>query len=170
VIGIDYDKNSIEDANYNYSLFKDINSEFKFYADDMRNFVNNNKNIEADVFILASVIYYISKNDFIKFLKDTMSNDNLNRNIPFYIRVRSTKDFRYGYGEKIDSNRYKMPQNSITGENNAEIEFYAEFDILNILKKYLNLREYKVFHLDNQNEQNGQTILNSDIVIWGFIN
>jgi len=168
VIGIDYDSLLVSDANYNFELLNGAN--FKFYADDMRESIKKQKDIKADVFILASVIYYISKNDFITFLKDTISNNNLNKNIPFYIRVRSTKDFRYGYGRKINSNRYKMPKNSITGEGNAEIVFYTEYEILSILKKYLNIKEYRVFNLDNQNEHNGEIILNSDIVIWGIIN
>jgi len=168
IIGIDYDNSLIDDATHNFELLS--GTHFKFYADDMRQFTKKQKDIESDVLILASVIYYISKNDFIEFLKDTVSNNNLNKNIPCYIRVRSTKDFRYGYGEKIDLNRYRMPKDSMTGEHNAEIEFYTEFDILNILKKYLNLRDYKVFHLDNQNEHNGEIILNADIVIWGIIN
>jgi len=168
VIGIDYDNSLVNDANYNFNLLNI--STFKFYADDMREFIQKQKEIKADVLILASVIYYISKNDFIKFLKDTISNNNLNKNIPFYIRVRSTKDFRYGYGEKVDSNRYKMPQDSITGESNAEIVFYTEYEIMSILKKYLNIKEYKIFSIDNQNEHSGEIILNSDIVIWGIIN
>jgi len=168
VIGVDYDDSLIESANHNFNLLGKEN--FSFYADDMRSYIKNTKDIKADVFILASIIYYISKNDFIKFLLDAVENKNLNKNIPFYIRVRSVKDFRYGYGECIGKNRYKLPSNSITGESNAEIEFYTESEILDILKKYLNISKYEIFHLDNQNNHNGNIILNSDIVIWGTIN
>ena len=170
VIGIDYDKSLIEDAQYNFKLINKSDAYSQFYADDMREFSNLVKNIEADVFILPSVIYYISKNDFLLFLENIIKNNNLKKNIPFYIRVRSKKDFRYGYGESIDENRFKMPEDSIAGENNAEIEFYTEFEILDILKKYLNIRDYKLFNLDNQNEHSEKIILNSDIVIWGTIN
>ncbi|MGB5793493.1 MAG: class I SAM-dependent methyltransferase, partial [Poseidonibacter sp.] len=59
---------------------------------------------------------------------------------------------------------------SITGETNAIITFYSESEMLDLLQKHLKLKNYKVFHLDNENYQNGTTILNSDIVIWGTIN
>jgi hypothetical protein len=169
VIGIDYDCKLIENANFNFSLF-DKKNNFNFYCNDMRKFVKDHEDIYADIFVLPSVIYYISKEDFIVFLDDVIKNNIIKTNIEFYIRVRSTKDYRYGVGEKLAKQRYKLPMNCITGENNAEIEFYTESEILNILINKLNLNNYKVFHLDNQNEHNGEIILNSDIVIWGTIN
>jgi len=170
IIGIDYNESLIEDAKYNFNLFDNNSYKYIFHADDMKSFVKRNQEIKADVLILASVIYYISRNDFIMFLEEMKKNDFLNSNIPFYIRIRTKKDFRYGYGKQISPNRYKMPEISITGENNAEIEFYNESEIIDILKEKLNLRNYKVFHLDNQNEHDNNIILNSDIVIWGTIN
>jgi len=136
----------------------------------MREFVKNYKNIKADVLLLPSVIYYIEKKYFLLFLENIVCNNHIKYSIPFYIRLRTPKDFRYGYGTKIDDKTYKMPKDSITGELNATIRFYNEEEIIYILKEKLNLRDYKIFHLDNQNEYNGEIILNSDIVITGIIN
>lgn len=168
VIGVDCNAQLIRDANFNFNFFK--GSGFTFYTQDMRSIAKTLRNLQADLFILPSVIYYISQEDFIVFLKNIIQNNNLNKNIPFYIRVRSTKDFRYGLGTEIAPNRYQMPIQSMTGESSAEIEFYTESEIIAILKSELNLREYKIFHLDNQNEHNGYIVLNSDIVVWGTIN
>ena len=170
MIGIDYDSSLISMANDNFSCYKNLDNNFKFYADDMREFAIKYSDIKADVFLLPSVIYYIGKDDFIKFLINIIANNNLNTNIPFYIRVRTPKDFRFGLGEKIAYNSYALPVDVITGEGGATITFYYEHEILDILKKYLKLKDYKIFHLDNQNEHNGEVVLNSDIVIWGTIN
>ena len=169
VIGIDYDSTLIEYANHNFGIDKN-SSRYHFYSDDMRSFAENNANIKADVFILPSVIYYINQNDFILFLKNIVQNSNVKNNIPFYIRIRTPKDFRFGLGQQIDSKTYLLPKDVVTGEGNASITFYTELEIIDILKKYLNLRNFSIFHLDNQNEHCGKIILNSDIVIWGMIN
>jgi len=170
VIGIDYDSSLIENANYNFKLIKKSDASYQFYSDDMRSFAKDNKKIYADVLALPSVIYYIGKNDFLIFLTTLVSNYNIKNNIPFYIRVRTTNDFRFGLGKKIDSKTYQLPNDVITGEENAQIRFYSESEIVDILKKYLNLQDYSIFHLNNQNEHNGEIVLNSDIVIWGTIN
>ena len=170
VIGVDYDGTLISMAKDNFSSYEQQDNYFEFYAEDMREFPIKHSNIKADVFLLPSVIYYIGKDDFIKFLMDIIDNNHLNTNIPFYIRVRTPKDFRFGLGQKIAYNSYELPFDVITGEGGANITFYYENEILDILKKYLKLKDYKIFHLDNQNEHNGEVVLNSDIVIWGTIN
>jgi len=169
LVGIDYNKTLIEYANHNFGINKN-KSHYKFYSEDMRVFAKNNINIKADVFMLPSIIYYINQNDFISFLNDIVQNSNIKNNIPFYIRIRTPKDFRFGLGQKTDSKTYLLPKDVVTGEGNASITFYTELEIIDILKQYLNIRDYSIFHLDNQNEHNGEIILNSDIVIWGTIN
>lgn len=139
-------------------------------VDDMRLFAKNKADIQADVFVLASAAYYISREDLQLLFTDMIQNNNVKNKIPFYIRVRSKKDFRYGYGKKIAQSRFKMPEESITGENGAKIEFYSEDEIVNILKDTLNLKDYHVMTSEAQNEQNGMIVFNSDIIIWGMIN
>jgi len=170
VIGIDYDTALIEDAKFNFSLDHNEESYYEYFADDMRGFTQNNLNIQADVFILPSVIYYISKQDFIIFITNIVKNNNIKQNIPFYIRIRTAKDFRFGLGYKQEDNSFLLPENVITGEGGASITFYTEIEIISILEEYLKLRDFKIFHVDNQNEHNGEIILNSDIIIWGTIN
>jgi len=170
IIGVDYNTKLIEHAKYNFHLHNNQESQYNFYAEDMREFAKTNRDIQADVFLLPSVIYYINKEDFILFLSNMIKNNNIKNNIPFYIRVRTPKDFRFGLGVKQPDNSFLLPENVITGEGNTAITFYTQTEIIKILEKHLNLREFKVFQLDNQNDHNGEIILNSDMVIWGTIN
>ncbi|HFU76831.1 MAG TPA: class I SAM-dependent methyltransferase [Arcobacter sp.] len=169
-IGVDYSSGLIEMASHNFALLNNQGSNYEFIAEDMREFVKIDRDIYADVFLLPSVIYYITQKDFEVFLKNIIQNRYIKESIPFYIRVRTQKDFRFGLGKKIASNSYQMPEDVITGESNALITFYDETIIVKLLEKYLKLRDYKIFNLDNQNEHNGEIVLNSDIVIWGTIN
>jgi len=157
-------------ANYNFELINNKDNNYEFIAEDMREFVKISRNINADVLLFPSVIYYISQKDFEVFLNNIIQNLYIKKSIPFYIRIRTQKDFRFGLGKKVASNSYQMPKNIITGESNALITFYNESTIIKVLEKYLKLRDYKIFNLDNQNEHNGEIVLNSDIVIWGTIN
>ena len=169
VTGIDYDPTLIEYAKHNYQLIS-TTSNYNFEDSDIRTYVANNFNLEIDLLLLPSVIYYINKSDFITLMDNIISNQLIKKSIPFYIRFRTNKDFRFGLGEKLEDNCYRMPEDNITGEANATITFYTESEMLNLLQKHLNLTQYKIFHLNNENYQNGMTILNSDIVIWGTIN
>ena len=170
MIGVDNDPLSIQHACDNFNLIKNLKNNSNFVVDDMRLFAKNKENIQADVFVLASAAYYISREDLSSLFVNMVANNNIKGNIPFYIRVRSKKDFRYGYGKKIGPSRFKMPEDGVTGENGAKIEFYSENEIVNILKDKLNLRDYDVMTLEAQNKQNGVIIFNSDIIVWGWIN
>jgi len=172
VIGIDYDRYSIDNATYNFNPINDKNTKFTFYADDMRKFVQNHNNINAAILSLPNIINYISKNELITFFKNCKSQNLYKKDARFFIRFRTPKDFRFGLGERIDSMSYRVDEeNTITGEAGALNCFYTENYMLEILKEYLTLSNYKVFHIDFENiASNGDTILNSDIVIWGIIN
>ncbi len=169
VYGVDNDPISIQHAHDNFKLVQNLNN-FSFVVDDMRLFAKNKKNILTDVFVLASAAYYISREDLSLLMVNMVNNNNIKDNAKFYIRVRSKKDFRYGYGKKIAPSRFEMPEDSVTGENCAKIEFYSENEIVSILKNKLNLKDYDVMISESQNEQNGMNIFNSDIIIWGVIN
>lgn len=171
VIGIDYDKTLISFANENFNLLKH-NQKYSFYSADMREFVKKNNNINADILSLPNIINYISKIDFINFLKNCKNNKFYKNNSKIFIRFRTHRDFRFGLGNRIDNCCYQIDKdNNTTGEAGALNCFYSGIEMIDILRKYLNLTDYKIFHIDFENMAlNGDTILNSDIVIWGSIN
>ncbi|MCX6052216.1 MAG: class I SAM-dependent methyltransferase [Campylobacterales bacterium] len=169
VIGVDFDSTLISYANSNFEQMKS-QTKYEFYQDDMREFVKSHHNLLADVLLLPSIIYYISKDDLKIFLQDIVANKLIKKSAMLYIRLRTPKDFRFGRGEKLGFNCYQMPKNSLTGEDNAQITFYNSLEIVEILKELLNLQDYSVFESDQQNLQDGQIILNSDLILWGKIN
>lgn len=169
VVGVDFNAALIGDAKDNFSLVQNQN-QFQFYAEDMRDFVVKHPSLQADVFMLPSVACYIAREDFIHFLQSVKNNQLIKSSVPFYIRLRTPKDYRFGLGEKIEQNTFKMPNPSGTGENGSLMVFYNEWELVDLLREHINLKNFNVFSLDCQNEQEGQIILNSDIVIWGEVN
>lgn len=168
VQGVDISKDNIANAKYNFENIYDSEGSFEFNCEDMMSFVQNNKNLEVDIFTIPNVISYISKEDFIKFLELSVENKIFKKGAKFFLRTRTIKDYRYGLGKKVSKDSYLM-QNDITGEEGALCTCYQEYELIDILRKYLNLSNFSINHLDNQNCQNGETILNSDIAIWGQI-
>ena len=168
VIGVDSDNNLIDYANHNFNILNQKDS-YKFYSQDMRHFCNTTSNIQADVLVLANSIYYISKNDFISLLKDIKQNNLIKSNIPFFIRFRDIDDFRNGKGENVGKNSIII-QNNITGEDGLFCQFYDTNEMIELLKKALNLKDFQTMKIKYENIQNNTKISNSDIVIWGNIN
>ncbi|MDN5045703.1 class I SAM-dependent methyltransferase [Aliarcobacter butzleri] len=168
VIGVDFNSELIKFAKENFINLKQ-EEEYQFYNDDMRKFCNNNKDINADVLVLPNSIYYIPKNDFIKLLKDIKVNNLIKEEIPFFIRFREIDDFRNHKGTKIEENSYIL-ENGITGEDGAFCKFYTKQEIIDLLEKELNLRDFQTMSIKYENIQNGVKVNNSDVVIWGTIN
>jgi len=168
VIGIDLDGTLIEYANYNFKLLDQLNK-YKFYNQDMREFLQEQLNIQADLLILANSIYYIPKEDFIQMLKNIKSNNLINKNIPFFIRFRNTDDYRNNKGNIIEPNSIII-NNNITGEDGLFCKFYDKNEMIEILKKELDLKDFEVMNIKYDNIQNNTIVSNSDIVIWGTIN
>ena len=169
VIGVDFDKESIQNAKDNFEKLGQSHP-YNFYAADMRTFIKEHTNIEADVFLLPNIINYITTDDFITFLQESCQNNIMKSGADFFMRTRTIKDFRFGIGKEIAPNTFLMPEDyTITSEAGCINRFYQEHEIMDLLKQHLQLRDYYVFHLDCQNLQNGVTLLNSDIVVWGKI-
>ena len=61
-------------------------------------------------------------------------------------------------------------QNKITGEDGFFCKFYTIKEMVEILKKWLNLRDFETMSIKYENIQNGTKVNNSDVVIWGVVN
>jgi len=172
VMGIDFDNALIEHAEHNFCMLdNEQNSHYVFHADDMRHFTSVNSEIAADVLSLPNIVNYISREEYIDFLKNCKKNHLYKNGAMFFIRFRTPRDFRFGLGSRIGYNCYKIDNdNNITGEAGALNCFYTEMEMVDILTEYIGLADYRLFHIDFENiAVNGDTILNSDIVIWGVI-
>jgi len=168
VIGVDLDEVLIGYANENFGNLN-IKSKFDFKSIDMRNFCANSSDIQADILVLANSIYYITKNDFIKLLRDIKQNNLIKSNIPFFIRFREIDDYRNNKGEIVEPNSIII-KNGVTGEDGVFCKFYDTNEMVEILKQELDLREFQSMHIKYDNIQNDIKVNNSDVVIWGIIN
>lgn len=168
VIGVDIFESATNDAVYNFNEVYSSDASKAFFTSDMSEFIVNNKNIQADVFLLPGVISYLSKEDFIHFLKLAKEHNVYRSGAEFFIRTRSKKDYRFGLGKKVGEDSFLMT-NNVTGEEGALCTCYDESELVLLLQKHLGLDDSRVFTLENQNEQNGEKILNADMVIWGTI-
>lgn len=168
VIGVDLDRELIEWADSNFATLKQKNL-YDFSSLDMRYFCETSSNIEADVLVLANSIYYIPQDDFIVLLQNIRKNSLIKSEIPFFIRFREVDDFRNSKGEKVEKNSLIM-QNGITGEDGIFCKFYDTNEMIEILKKELDLRDYQTMSIKYENIQNNTKVKNSDVVIWGTIN
>jgi hypothetical protein len=168
VIGVDLNNTLIQYANDNFKQLQQ-NNHYKFNSQDMIDFCKQTKDIQADILILASSIYYIPKDDFTELLKNIKNNNLIKENIPFYIRFRDIDDFRNGKGKSLGENSIII-QNGITGEDGVFCRFYAKDEMIEILKEELNLRDFQTMVVKYENIQNNIKVNNSDIVIWGTIN
>lgn len=168
VIGVDLNDTLINYANENFNNINKKNN-FNFFSLDMRHFCHNSSYIKADALVLANSIYYIPKNDFVKLLKDIKQNNLIKSNIPFFIRFRELDDFRNGKGEVVEENSIII-KNGITGEDGVFCKFYNTDEMIKILKKELDLRDFQTMHLKYDNIQNEVKVNSSEVVIWGTIN
>lgn len=168
VVGVDLNDTLINYANENFSTLNKKNR-FNFFSLDMRDFCENSSKIQADVLLLISSIYYIPKEDFIKLLKNIKNKELIKKNIPFFIRFRELDDFRYAKGSKVNTNSYIL-QNGVTGEDGVFCRFYETQEMIEILQKELDLKDFQTMHLQYDNIQNGVKVKSSEVVIWGTIN
>ncbi|AJD06812.1 class I SAM-dependent methyltransferase [Campylobacter lari] len=169
-IGVDLSKENIDNANYN---FKNViqAKKYEFFNDNILEFPLKNPNINADIFMIPNVINYLLKEDFLKLLKISKENSMYKENALFFLRTRSIKDYRYGYGEKIAHNCFKITNDNTTGELGCINTLYQEYELVEILKEYLNLYDFKVLTYENTNimGEDEKLVNDSDIVIYGKI-
>ncbi|OCX43555.1 flaz protein [Campylobacter ornithocola] len=169
-IGVDLNPKNIDNANYN---FKEVIKckKYEFFHDNILNFPLKNPNINADIFMIPNVVNYLLREDFVKLLKISKENSMYKENALFFLRTRSIKDYRYGYGEKIAHNSFKIIDDDTTGELGCINTLYQEYELVEILKEYLNLYDFKVLTYENTNimGEDERLVNDSDIVIYGKI-
>lgn len=168
VVGVDLNDSLINYANENFNNSKNKNN-FDFFSLDMREFCTSSSDIKADVLVLANSIYYIPKADFVKLLQNIKQNNLIKKNIPFFIRFREVDDFRNAKGELVGENSIII-KNFITGEDGVFCKFYDTLEMVDVLQKELDLREFQTMHLKYDNIQNDVKVRSSEVVIWGTIN
>ncbi|WP_086251574.1 MULTISPECIES: class I SAM-dependent methyltransferase [Campylobacter] len=169
VIGVELDAQNVENANFNFSNVYGFDK-FNFINQDMREFCKNTKDLKSDVLLIPNVINYITKSDFIKLLENIIQNKLIKSNSDFFIRARSLKDHRYGLGKQIDDGVFILDGDEYSGEKGIICSCYKEYELVEILKSKLNLRDFTLITSENLNVKSGVYIKDSDIIIYGKIN
>ncbi|EAI7252711.1 methyltransferase [Campylobacter lari subsp. concheus] len=169
-IGVDLNQENINNANYNFKEVIQCKT-YQFFHDNILEFPLKNPNINADIFMIPNVINYLLKEDFLKLLKISKENSMYKENALFFLRTRNIKDYRYGCGEKIAHNCFKITDDNTTGELGCINTLYQEYELVEILKEYLNLYDFKVLTYENTNimGEDERLVNDSDIVIYGKI-
>ena len=168
VQGIDISEENIKNAIFNFSkVLKASPQTYHFLQHDITklDFLQKVKT-PNDILLLPNIVYYLSKKDFEKILRNI--NKILTSNGLFFIRFRSPRDGRNLCRESL--NGVQILKTSKTGEFNTIQTFYEEFEMVELLKKYLNISDFKVFHVYEEVETLNGKVFNSDIVIWGKYN
>ncbi|MBK1972415.1 class I SAM-dependent methyltransferase [Campylobacter sp. TTU_617] len=169
-LGVDLNESNIENANFNFTnIIKAKN--FKFFKDDILEFPKKSPDVKADIFLIPNVINYLHREDFLNLLKNSKEYKMYKENALFFLRTRSIRDFRYGFGEKIAHNAFKINHDNTTGELGCINTLYQEYELVEYLKEYLNLYDFKVLNYEATNimGEDDAKIFDSDIVIYGKI-
>ncbi len=164
VVGVDLNEKRVEDAGFNFDAQK-LSGRYEFFSDDMVDF-SERKFRSFDVISLPNIINYLSRENFLRFLDNLKRNGYYKSEALLFIRFRSPRDFRNGFGKEIACNSY-LVEEDLTSEKGAINTFYDAVEMVDILRDRLGLHDFHTFHIDFENLAQEKTILNSDIVIWG---
>ena len=165
VQGVDISKENIENAKFNFSqILKVPKDRYNFVCGDIRekNILNSLKT-PNDILLLPNVVYYLSKADFVNLLKKLRSK--LAQKGLFFVRFRSPRDGRNLCRESV--NGIPILKTDKTGEFETVQTFYEEYEMVDLLREFLNVSDLRVFHVYEEVETKSGKVFNSDIVIWG---
>lgn len=169
-LGVDLDSQHIENANYN---FKEVigAKKFQFFNENIFEFPIKHPNINADVFLIPNIINYFSREDFLELLKLSKKHKMYKKDALFFLRTRSIKDYRYGIDKKIAHNSFQILEDETTGEKGCINTLYQEYELVEYLKEYLGLYDFKVLNYESTNimGKDERLVNDSDIVIYGRI-
>lgn len=169
-LGVDLNPKNLENANFN---FKEVikAKKFEFFNENILEFPLNHKDVEADIFLIPNVINYLSREDFLLLLERAKENKMYKKDALFFLRTRNIKDYRYGLGEKIGHNSFKIVGDDTTGENGCINTLYQDYELVKYCKKYLNLYDFKVLNYESTNVMgdDDRLVNDADTIIYGKI-
>lgn len=157
VTGLDIDDAAIEAAKHNIQGGA-------FHVADLSHPFTHHLSGSYDALLLPSVLYYLPRQACERALKTI--KPFLKTGAPVYWRMRLKDDYRYGRGEAIEPDGFRLdiPE---TGEKGAINVFYDQDTLVTMGQRWLGLSDIVPQKLLFDNVQNGQMIRNSEIILWG---
>lgn len=168
VVGVDFNKKSIQNGEELLSKLKkenNLSNRFELYENDMVDFLENLDENSFDVILMPGTICYLEKDRIEKLFSILGDKKILKDNGDCFIFLRDYEDYRYGKGKELSKNSFKLDIHE-TGEYGCTMTFFSEADIENMLKKYLDIKECKIYHHKLENYKNNVKYTNSDIAIY----
>ena len=164
-LGIDFDAQSIADAEFNFGQTTKTGHQFSFIHHDLQTGLPASLE-RCDVLLLPNVLNYIPRHAAIKCVDQAAGL--VNPGGLFFFRLRSPRDYRYRRGPEVEPNGFVMDI-SETGEKGALMVFYEEYQLMEMCQKSLGLDppSLRLMHVTFDNIQNGCLVRNDDIILWG---
>jgi SAM-dependent methyltransferase len=165
-VGIDINRDAISDAEANFAAMPGAASPYRFIHHDLSAGLPADIDGPLDCLLFPSSLYYIPRASMVQVLSDARRRARPGAAI--YIRMRTPGDFRFGRGEPVERNGFRLTTD-VTGERGVLNVFYHEYELVDLLREHLGADAalLKVLRVDYQNIQNETLVSNSDVVIWG---
>ena len=161
VVGIDISAHSLADARHNLSSGQGA---VTLLQADLAQAMPSLSGI-FDVIILPSFNYYVPRVKFLQLLADC--NRLLKAGGLFYLRFRTLQDWRFGRGQEVERNGFVL-ECTETGEAGLLNVFYSATEMLGLVAAHVGtLQRSQVLKVHYENVQNGMTVVNDEIVVWG---
>lgn len=167
--GVDISGERINYANENFSGIKKeygLTNKYSFVEKDMLEYLRSAGPVKYDVVLLPSSVYYMKRGSIEQLLELLSGRGWLKAGGWLYIRVRTPDDFRYGKGELIEPDTYKL-DTDVTGEKGCLVTFLTGQELEKTLKRHFKFKTRRLLRLNFDNIQNNHVIANSDVIFWG---
>jgi len=171
VIGVDKDKKLLEMGSRNFAKCRkehNLSNQFDLICQDMIDFVKSHGGLVLDVLLLPNIICYLSYSQILEFFREIKKAGMLKKGSLIFIRTRDLKDYRFGKGERIDSNTYRLKIGE-TGENGCINTFLSPEELAGIVEKNFELEYKHLFECYFDNRQMDRLVGNADIIFWGKV-
>jgi SAM-dependent methyltransferase len=161
VTGVDHSAATLADARHN---LEDIGNLIQC---DLTASVPAFEGEKFDAVLLPSVNYYIPRTSFERLLRccrEIIVDGGI-----FFIRSRLPDDWRFARGKPEGHNAFRLDC-AETGEKGMLNVFYTSDELAGMLHKdFADLQRPVRLTVRYENQQGGQVIGNSDVVIWGAV-
>lgn len=164
ITGLDIDASALANARSNWA--DEPAGTWAFLEADLREPLPDLEG-PFDALVANASLYYFERS-YLEALLDRV-RPHLRPGAPVHILVRTTEDWRYGRGEQIEPDTFRLDVWQ-TAEEGAVMTFYRPDDLRALIQDHLGpMSEVTTLVSGHENPQHGLLITNHDVVIWGRV-
>lgn len=162
VTGLDFDKAAIADARANWS--DEDPATYAFSEWDLREGLPSFDR-RFDALVCANSLYYFERAVLVDLLEQC--RHVLAPGAHVFFQLRTPQDWRYGKGERIEPNTFRMNM-SESNELDNTLAFYDPDDLVGLVETHLGpLSGRTVLRERYENVQHGLLVDNCNVIVWG---